>query len=179
MGTAAGGKGYPIPFMTPTLLYIGVARATSAKLRPGPLAPCCCLQGLSGCEGHQIRGHSEAALYVSSFQALAPEQVHPHSMTGVARMYPPPQSIRNPPSTSNHSLPRSLSSHRRIVRPSSLPRPSPLLKLVINKHFNPLLLSSLRSCLRRQLFAAPARWQVLGLRQREGGRNRWINGGRD
>ena len=40
--------GYQIPSTTPALLYIGVARATSAKLRPDSLASCDLPWGIPG-----------------------------------------------------------------------------------------------------------------------------------
>jgi hypothetical protein len=43
--------GYQIPSTTPALLYIGVARTTSAKLRPGLLASCYALLSIVVCQG--------------------------------------------------------------------------------------------------------------------------------
>jgi hypothetical protein len=40
----------PETFPSLMSVYIGVARATSSKLRPGPPAPCCCNRGLLGAE---------------------------------------------------------------------------------------------------------------------------------
>ena len=131
--------GYPIPSMTPTLLYIGVARATSAKLSPGPLAPCCCLQGLSGCECHQkgafcrriglcmcphsnvAPGASPSALYDRRYTHGSSCTVHPHASKHVESQPSPfskfPSSHRPAFEPSSPITPLSIS-HEQTLEPS-------------------------------------------------------------